>query len=336
MKKTRKRLLILSFVLLGAVLLLTGVLIARSVRALSADLASEREKNAALASENEQLLGETEALREENKRLTGEKKDLEGKLADAESALQAADEEASPEDPAEAEEAAGKEEKTVLPDEVYAFGRDGEVPSAEIAGQEDAWFSAFEIVEGDAVYERIAGKSYRPNPDIALRDLMYLRIPHYDYDHKVRLGEMIVNRDAAVDTLAVFRDLYEAEYEIESMRLIDDFWAGDGDSSDWASIRANNTSAFCYRTITDGSALSNHALGRAIDLNPAQNPYVRISGGAPYGVAEEDLPYVDRQSGLPHMILKGDVCEAAFEEHGFSWGGDWTGPIDYQHFEKTS
>jgi hypothetical protein len=22
----------------------------------------------------------------------------------------------------------------------------------------------------------------------------------------------------------------------------------------------------------------------------------------------------------------------AFADHGFSWGGDWSGPVDYQHF----
>lgn len=44
--------------------------------------------------------------------------------------------------------------------------------------------------------------------------------------------------------------------------------------SDTASMAANNTSAFNCRRITNGTRWSNHSYGRAIDINPAQNPYV--------------------------------------------------------------
>lgn len=71
-----------------------------------------------------------------------------------------------------------------------------------------------------------------------------------------------------VIVLNIFRELFDIEYEIQSMRLIDDYWTGDGISSDSNSIDNNNTSAFCYRLATGGQNLSNHALGRAIDINP--------------------------------------------------------------------
>ena len=35
----------------------------------------------------------------------------------------------------------------------------------------------------------------------------------------------------------------------------------------------NNTSAFNYRKIAGSNNLSNHAYGKAIDINPQQNPY---------------------------------------------------------------
>lgn len=63
---------------------------------------------------------------------------------------------------------------------------------------------------------------------------------------------MIVNAAISRDVLSVFQELFAAEYEIQSMRLIDDYWTGDGDSSDSNSIDNNNTSAFCYRQITGG------------------------------------------------------------------------------------
>lgn len=90
-----------------------------------------------------------------------------------------------------------------------------------------------------------------------------------------------MNADLAEDYTNIFRELFEVEYEIQSMYLIDNYWTGDGDTSDTASIEVNNTSAFCYRAVTGGTKLSNHAFGRAIDINPQQNPYVSYSSGSP-------------------------------------------------------
>ena len=81
---------------------------------------------------------------------------------------------------------------------------------------------------------------------------------HYNFNHEIQVGEMIVNAAISRDVLSVFQELFAAEYEIQSMRLIDDYWTGDGDSSDSNSIDNNNTSAFCYRQITGGGNLSNH------------------------------------------------------------------------------
>ncbi len=198
-----------------------------------------------------------------------------------------------------------------------------------------AFFKSYEISVGDAIFERINGKSYQDNPDISLSDLRYLKMLHYNFNHEIQVGEMIVNVDVSDDVLQIFRELFDIGYEIESMRLIDDYWTGDGASSDSESIRNNNTSAFCYRTITRGNSLSNHALGRAIDLNPKQNPYIWFDSGGQTRWGNEDAAlYLDRNSGEPHMILNDDSCYRIFREHGFSWGGDWSNPIDYQHFEK--
>ncbi len=200
----------------------------------------------------------------------------------------------------------------------------------------DSWdyFQSYAIETGDKIFDRIYGRSYQDNPYIGLGDLRYLRILHYDYSHQIKLGEMIVNANIADSVLSIFKTLYDHEYEIESMRLIDDFWTGDGASSDDASIAANNTYAFCYRVISGGTYLSNHAYGHAIDVNPKQNPYYVIgSDGSYQDLYEWDYDYLDRTSGMAHMILKGDICESTFAAYGFSWGGDWSNPVDYQHFE---
>lgn len=198
------------------------------------------------------------------------------------------------------------------------------------------YFNEYDITEGDAVFQRINGKSYRENPDIGLQDLSYLLMLHYNYDGQIQVGEMIVNKEVAADVRAIFQELFENQYPIQSMFLVDNYWEEwmDGTSADSASIDQNNTSAFNYRIATDSTLLSNHAYGRAIDLNPGQNPYVLFDEAMdPYPVYTDlNAAYDNRVSG--HEIIDGDLCCQIFEAHGFTWGGNWVNPIDYQHFEK--
>lgn len=197
-----------------------------------------------------------------------------------------------------------------------------------------SYFCSYEIEEGDDVYQRIIGKSYRENEKIALDDLAYLRVLHYNFEHQIQMGELIVNAEIKEDYLNIFRELFEAEYEIQSMFLIDNYWTGDGGTSDSASIDENNTSAFCYREITGGSSLSNHAFGRAIDINPQQNPYVSYRSGYPVWSHDNADDYIDRDTGYEHVITHDDICYQIFTKYGFRWGGDWSTIKDYQHFEK--
>lgn len=193
-------------------------------------------------------------------------------------------------------------------------------------------FCAYPI--SDEVYQRINGKSYRENNDIGLDDLRYLKLLHYNFDHRIQMGELIVNADVAEDMTRIFEELFDAEYEIQTMYLIDNYWAGDGDSTDQASIEVNNTSAFCYRQITGSSSLSNHAYGRAIDINPQQNPYVSYRSGSPVWFDDNADKYIARDTGLAHVITHEDLCFQTFVKYGFAWGGDWNTIKDYQHFEK--
>ena len=198
------------------------------------------------------------------------------------------------------------------------------------------YFRAYEIIEGDAVYNRIIGKSYQINDNVALSDLRYLKVLHYNFDAQVQVGELIVNAKLAEDFLNAFKSLYEYQYQIQSMYLIDNYWNGDGASSDNASIDANNTSAFCYRVATNSGNLSKHAYGCAIDINSQQNPYVIYdTNGKGTCYHENARQYVERSSGLTHVITHEDICYQVFTELGFTWGGDWDGDVrDFQHFEK--
>lgn len=198
----------------------------------------------------------------------------------------------------------------------------------------DKYFTTFDIEEGDSIYERINGKSYRANDYVPLSSLIYLKLPHYNFNGEVQVGEIIVCRDIIEDVKAVFKELFESKYQIESMYLVDKYWTGNPDTTDSASIDVNNTSSFCYRNSTGGGNLSQHAYGRAIDINPQQNPYVSYSTGSPQWSHSNADAYIDRGTGLAHVITHDDLAYKVFTKYGFTWGGDWTSPKDYQHFQK--
>ena len=176
-----------------------------------------------------------------------------------------------------------------------------------------------------SVEARMRGVSYPDDAEIPLSDLCYLRLSYVDFDGNEQIGELVCNKAIAEDLVAIFRDLYDAQYPIRSIRLIDDF-GGDDD----ASMAADNTSCFNYRKKTGMRELSKHALGLAVDINPFENPYVRPSRVRPAGASA----FADRTKDFPHKIDKDDLCYRLFRAHGFSWGGSWRSVQDYQHFEK--
>ncbi len=89
-----------------------------------------------------------------------------------------------------------------------------------------------------------------------------------------------------------------------------------------------------YRTVAGGSGLSNHALGRAIDLNRPENPMI-VNGRKV--VHPDEPPYEPREwrPGVdPYSITPEGPVVRAFKSRGWRWGGDWTSRKDYQHFDK--
>lgn len=198
----------------------------------------------------------------------------------------------------------------------------------------DEYFKAYEIQEGDEIFERINGKSFRENDAVSLSDLRYMKLLHYNFDGEIQVGELIVNAALTEDYRTAFMRLFENEYQIQSMYLVDNYWTGDADTTDTASIEENNTSAFNYREVTGGGSLSYHAFGKAVDINPQQNPYVKYDGeGNPKYSHTNAQPYLERET-RDHMITHEDICYQIFADMGFTWGGDWANPKDYQHFQK--
>ncbi len=169
-------------------------------------------------------------------------------------------------------------------------------------------------------------------PAVSYEDLRYMNVMYYDFNGEVQIGELICNKGIAQDLIEIFYTLYENEYQIEKIRLIEEY---NGD--DTASMEDNNTSCFNYRVVDGTSNLSKHALGCAIDINPFYNPYIvfdKTGNGDDYISPKGSESYVDRSLNFPYKIDENDLCYKLFKEHGFTWGGDWNSCKDYQHFQK--
>ena len=169
-------------------------------------------------------------------------------------------------------------------------------------------------------------------PAVSYDDLRYLSVRYYDFNGEVQTGELICNQGIADDLMEIFHELYLNEYQIEKIRLVDEYQA-----DDTASITDNNTSCFNYRVVDGTTSLSKHALGCAIDINPFYNPYVVFNtdgSGQTYISPPGSEVYVDRSKEFPYKIDESDLCYKLFTEHGFTWGGNWNSCKDYQHFQK--
>ncbi len=200
-------------------------------------------------------------------------------------------------------------------------------PSPERITYMDGFY--YEPISND-VFKRISGISYPVDCTVPLDDLRYIGLKYVDFNGETQTGELICNKALAEDMVEIFYELYTNDYRIESVRLVDEY-GGD----DTASMLANNTSCFNYRVVEGTTKLSNHAYGRAIDLNPFYNPYVTYNKDGTTKISPEGSEaYADRSASFPYKIDENDLAYKLFKEHGFKWGGDWNNSKDYQHFEK--
>ena len=186
----------------------------------------------------------------------------------------------------------------------------------------------------DDIRAQMAGKSMPEGASISYDELSYLTIPIYNFDYNIMEGHLVVNKTLAEDVLDIFAELFDAKYPIQEMSLIDKYGA-----DDFTSIEHNNTSSFCYRLSTGGSGkLSQHAFGRAIDINPQINPYVSGNGTGAHENAREywsrDISRWTTDIAKAAYIGPDTTIYRIFTAHGWTWGGNWSSYRDYQHFEK--
>jgi len=154
-----------------------------------------------------------------------------------------------------------------------------------------------------------------------------IEMTYRGFDHKTHTGRMVVAASVTHDVIKVFRKLYKQKYPIKRMKPVDAY-----DGSDYKSIDADNTSAFNCRSATGSSSWSEHAYGKAIDVNPCENPYVEADGTSAHKHCRK---YNDRSRDDRGLIHAGDSTVDAFASIGWGWGGVWSGARDYQHFSAS-
>jgi hypothetical protein len=194
------------------------------------------------------------------------------------------------------------------------------LPATTVASPQFDWSSE---TLGAATRASMEGVSWRPGCPVPLDDLRLVRLVYWGFDDQPHWGQLVVNSDSVTAIVGAFQSLFESRFPIRQMRLVDDF-GGDDEQS----MAADNTSAFNCRLVPGSSAWSEHAYGRALDINPLENPWVHNGQVDPPSGA----PWVDRTRSDPAMIAHGDAAWQAFIAVGWKWGGDWSSLKDYQHF----
>ena len=182
-------------------------------------------------------------------------------------------------------------------------------------------------INPDITRRILSGGSWHKGCPVPLSELCYLTMTYRGFDRKDHRGEMIVHRSVAKEVTEIFGALYRDRYPIRRMRLVSDYQA-----SDFRSIEADNTSAFNCRAVTGGSKWSRHSYGKAIDINPIENPYISRSGHIAHN--KSHLYRKRNHTRSKATILKRDSIVRYFKSKGWRWGGDWHSIKDYQHFDK--
>lgn len=170
------------------------------------------------------------------------------------------------------------------------------------------------------------GATWRPGCPVGPEQLRRVDITYLGFDNQPHLGGLIVHKDLVAEVITVFGRLYAMRFPVEKIRDLNLY----PNAEDELSMEDDNTSAFNCRGIPGSKSWSWHAYGRAIDINPLLNPSIDGDGTLEPKTA---AVYVDRKRIDPGMLHAGDGAVLLFTDRGWTWGGSWKSPIDYQHFE---
>jgi hypothetical protein len=177
----------------------------------------------------------------------------------------------------------------------------------------------------DAQWQRIvAAGVWRASCPVGRSGLRRVDLPYVGFDGHAHRGALVVNADVAASVVRIFTRLYQQRFPIRRLSPVEAYGGDDN-----ASMAADNTSAFNCRQAGQAnapSAKSPHANGRAIDLNPYENPW----RDPRCGCFQPDSYYGTHRNGTG-VIVKGGTPWTAFVHEGWIWQDSTT--TDFQHFD---
>lgn len=123
-------------------------------------------------------------------------------------------------------------------------------------------------------FQMLAAGVWRAGCPLSRKNFVRIEVPFYGFDKRAHRGVVVMNRDVARDTVAVFATMYAKRFPIYSVIPLEYFHG-----SDVASEIANNSSGMNCRQPWENASPSPsadaHANGRGFDFNPVQNPWIR-------------------------------------------------------------
>ncbi|NLO18498.1 MAG: M15 family metallopeptidase [Ignavibacteria bacterium] len=176
------------------------------------------------------------------------------------------------------------------------------------------------IVDSDMSFEEAIKGTKAPQEiidSISLIDVYY-----YSFDDKLHKGQLLVHSTCKNEVIEIFQIIREIKFPVQkAIPIVQYTW------SDNKSMQANNSSSFNYRFVANTNRLSLHAYGKAVDINPFQNPVVYADGK----ISPKGAKYDPKKPGT----LRADSrIVKEFEKRGWRWGGKFTSFKDYHHFDK--
>ncbi len=173
-------------------------------------------------------------------------------------------------------------------------------------------------------------EALRPNPDFFLEPEIFekqilLKVMYLSFDGKYHQGQIVIDKDLETDVKDFFNFLIEQGFPLNrAVPIAHEKY----NFEDTLSMADNNSSGLNPRNIEGTDRPSNHAYGRAIDLNPFQNPFIKNEviepKGAKYDIKEAGT--FSAESPVVQFLIS----------RGWKWGGDYQEIKDYHHFEKPS
>lgn len=159
-------------------------------------------------------------------------------------------------------------------------------------------------------------------PKELIDSLELLDVQYYSFDKKLHYGQVVVHKSVKNDLKIIFELILKTKFKVNKVIPIVKYnWDDD------ASMDDNNTSAFCFRFIAGTTRYSNHAYGKAIDINPFNNPVIYSDGK----ISPKGAKYQTKHEGT---FSDENIIVQKFKELGWRWGGNFQSFKDNHHFDK--